>query len=168
MKLQFQGKDGSGCSASLQTNRSLRALPGRQESIPRRQLSRQGSSSLAGAWLLRQGAPKGAGNTAQHELAAGRYNCHAQDGGFGGCHHFYAVYADVLPASPSGWDAGGVGCEGTRGASRAETVIAESPPRANTKTPDSALCPQPVTCGQHVTAAQALQRTPGCRPLLGQ
>lgn len=81
----------------------------------------------------------------------------------------FTLYTQMCcPLPPAGGMLGGVGCEGTRGASRAETVIAESPPRANTKTPDSALCPQLVTCGQHVTAAQALQRTPGCRPLLGQ
>ena len=99
-------------------------------------------------------------------VAAGWYSHHARQWEIWGCHHFHAVYADTLPVSLAGGMLGV--CEGTRGVSRAEAVIAEPLPRANTKTPDSALCPQPVTCGQHIAAAQALQRALGCRSLLGQ
>lgn len=77
-----------------------------------------------------------------------------------GSHRFSALRAD-----PGGML--GV-CEGTRAVSRAGAVIAEPLPRANTKTPGCALCPQPVTHGQHIAAAGALQRAPGCRSLPGQ
>lgn len=50
-----------------------------------------------------------------------------------------------------------------------QAVIAEPLPRANRKTPGSALCPQLVTCEQHlaVTRHHALQRALGCRPSPG-
>jgi len=66
--------------------------------------------------------------------------------------------------------AGSWGAGMCRGRARpTQAVIAEPLPRANRKTPGSALCPQLVTCEQHlaVTRHHALQRALGCRPSPG-